>query len=721
MIEKKIYFKYIDVLRTILCIAVLFYHLGILPGGYLAVCSFFSLSGYLSCKSLMNNKKSLKDYYLSRLRKVYLPLVVVVLSTVGILSLIPGIIWVSLKPETTSVLLGYNNFWQISANMDYFARHTSSPFMHLWYIAILMQFELIFPIAFKLTNKFNNRKKSLIYGLLTVLCIFIFIFFNKFGSIMNVYYNTFSRVFSLLMGVSFACLHDIFKKKLIKNDNLYKGITYGLLIILVLFFIFVESGSSFFMLAMILTTLFTCIMIECAVNIQNNRTSNIFRYIKSISSSSYEIYLVQYPVLYLYQCIFGTDYLLLQVLLVSIVTLWISFPLHYALTNFKKLDSKKMLILIVCAAFSGLGCFKYIVARDNSEELKQLQEELTASSEKMAKQKEEYAKKQKEQEDAWAKLLAMEEPTMDEIKAKVRELPFVFVGDSVMLGAYSTLQANFPNAYIDAEVSRSGWKMAGILEGIDIKGPCVVHAGTNGGVSKEIFDGIMAATKGQDTYFLTVTNDMDMHVNTTIRAYCEMTDHAYLIDWEQLSAGQSEWFYADAIHLPPIGAQAYADIIFDAICQNEIAKFNKTKEEGIRAHEEATLKATTFYGDDLLIGMYDQLEANYSNANFISNNNLSYEDIRDSITLSIEEGTLTNRIVIVCRNLSDKQYQKLITLCKGHEVYIVSIKETKVENATWIDFYSEIKKNKDYISKDKVHLTDKGKEALSKKIIETIQ
>ena len=54
----------------------------------------------------------------------------------------------NLKPETNSVLFGYNNFWQLDANMDYFAMHSSSPFIHLWYIAILMQFELIFPFIY---------------------------------------------------------------------------------------------------------------------------------------------------------------------------------------------------------------------------------------------------------------------------------------------------------------------------------------------------------------------------------------------------------------------------------------------------------------------------------------------------------------------------------------------------------------------------------------------
>lgn len=73
----------------------------------------------------------------------------VTLISVAIVSFFSSINWLSLKIETTSVLLGYNNFWQINANLDYFARHVDSPFMHLWYISILLQFDLVFPFIYK--------------------------------------------------------------------------------------------------------------------------------------------------------------------------------------------------------------------------------------------------------------------------------------------------------------------------------------------------------------------------------------------------------------------------------------------------------------------------------------------------------------------------------------------------------------------------------------------
>lgn len=44
MKEEKQYYKKLDIIRIISCILVLLYHLNILKGGFLAVCTFFVLS-----------------------------------------------------------------------------------------------------------------------------------------------------------------------------------------------------------------------------------------------------------------------------------------------------------------------------------------------------------------------------------------------------------------------------------------------------------------------------------------------------------------------------------------------------------------------------------------------------------------------------------------------------------------------------------------------------
>ena len=142
MKDKKYFFD-LDVIRLISCIAIFLYHLNILKGGYLAVCTFFVMTSYLSCISAFRKEKfKLLDYYKNRLLHIYIPFLIVVFTTISIISFIPSTNWLNLKPETTSVIFGYNNFWQLSANLDYFTRHISSPFMHFWFMGILLEFEL---------------------------------------------------------------------------------------------------------------------------------------------------------------------------------------------------------------------------------------------------------------------------------------------------------------------------------------------------------------------------------------------------------------------------------------------------------------------------------------------------------------------------------------------------------------------------------------------------
>ena len=166
----KKYYKSLDWIRILACISVLLYHLNVLPMGYLAVCTFFVLSGYLSVVSCMKKENfSILKYYKERFLKLYIPLLIVVLISISGVSFFPIINWLNLKPETTSVLLGYNNFWQLSVNLDYFARHISSPFMHFWYIAILLQFDLVFPILFVAFKKIGEKIHKSVPCILTFL------------------------------------------------------------------------------------------------------------------------------------------------------------------------------------------------------------------------------------------------------------------------------------------------------------------------------------------------------------------------------------------------------------------------------------------------------------------------------------------------------------------------------------------------------------------------
>ena len=102
-LNKEKYYNNIDLLRLLSCIAILLYHLNILKGGYLAVCTFFVLTSYLACISAFKKEKlSLKDYYLKRLTKLYLPLVIVTFASIAVMATLQNFMAPSYSISTNS-------------------------------------------------------------------------------------------------------------------------------------------------------------------------------------------------------------------------------------------------------------------------------------------------------------------------------------------------------------------------------------------------------------------------------------------------------------------------------------------------------------------------------------------------------------------------------------------------------------------------------------------
>ena len=361
------YFRKLDILRIICAIGVFLYHLGFLSGGYLAVSSFFVLSGYLAVITNINKDKfSLKKYYFNKLKKLYIPLIIVTFISIGVVSNIPNTFWLNIKNETTSVLLGYNNFWQINANLDYFARHIDSPFMHLWYISILIQFDLVFPFIFILLDKLKKKINKNIPILVTLgLSIIggIFFYITSKNNLMNAYYNTFTRVFSCFLGMMLGYIHgeygNIFTLDITSN-KLKNIIFYLYIIVMIVMFKFVPSTSIYFSISMILINIITLRIIDYAVSINSNfnKFDNILR---SVGTMTYEIYLIQYPVIYAFQ--FLNIKYFIKIPLIIIIVLLLSYLIYFALfyrKNKKRLKNILLMLLIACSLY---GFVYYISAK----------------------------------------------------------------------------------------------------------------------------------------------------------------------------------------------------------------------------------------------------------------------------------------------------------------------------------------------------------------------
>lgn len=726
----KKYYKDIDLFRIFACLAIFLYHLGILKGGYLAVCSFFVLSGYLSCISgFKHDKFSFKDYYLNKIKHLYIPLVVLVGISISVISYIPDVVWLNLKPETTSVLLGYNNYWQLGANIDYFTKATTSPFTHLWFMAIILQFDLVFPFIFVLLKKLGNWLKGLPIALCSILSIvsfgyFIYLFNNK--GIMFAYYDTFSRLFALLLGVCLGFIHQYFTH-LIPFKRLYRVVYFLYIALIFVIFMFIDSSSNLMILMMGLSTLISLRIIDYGTyHYKNTRlVDDSDKFFMLLSNTCFEIYLFQYLIIYLFQ-LYGYENIISKIIII-IITIIISLLIHLGLDVFKKKNIFRCILIVIILSFTVDGLYKFYKAVDHTPEMLALEEQMNNNEDMMLAKQEEYLSKQQEEQENWNEVLEQLDKDEKALKDYVSKIKITGVGDSVMLGAINNLYAKFSNSYFDAKVSRTDYEAPKILRDLKNKGKLgdiiIINLGANGQCPEYCKTDIMNIVGNRTVLWLNVTNDKQVHVNAKLENIAKKYSNLYIIDWNKISSGHKEYFVSDGIHLTSTGRVAYTNAIFDYIYNMYLKEFNEKKNNIINEHNNELKTKISFFGNDLLLNSFDDIHDSFSDAKFLVKN-YTYNSLISDIKKEIENKTLNYKVVIALDKeleLTKEQYSYIRELLKDNELYIVKTgKDIIYIECNVLDF-SSIISNKDYLTADNRHLNKEGNLKLKELLINNIK
>lgn len=735
MKEKK-YFKNIDFVRFFACIMILLYHFDILKGGYLAVCTFFVLSGYFSCISLFNKEKvSLKEYYSNKILRLYLPLIVVVFISISCTSLFNKT-WLNLKPESTSIILGYNNYWQLSSSMDYFSSHINSPFIHLWYIAILLQFDLIFPYIFmllkKVGDKFNKIIPCILIFILTVGSTIYFYISGINNNLMITYYSTPTRIFSLLFGVLIGFIYHYYGNLIprkIKDSIFNRIIFYIYIVILLGLFIFIDSSNRLFLVSMILVTLISTRIIDYGTLNTSNNLSVFDKIIKLLSSISYEIYLIQYPIIYLLQTLNINIYLKYSIM-TSLIVL-ISYLLHFYFDkNNNKYKVIKCLDALIILSLTLYGIYIYYISKDYTKEMNELKEQLNNNQELISNSKETYLLNKKKEDEDWNKVLEELDNNENNLESIVTNLSIVGIGDSVLLGAVPNLYSTFPNGYFDGKVSRTAWDVNDIL--IELKNndmlgnPIIFNLGTNGDCSYQCKLNILNTCGDRDIFWINTVNYTD--VNERLVNLSKEYSNLHIIDWYSISKGHSEYFAYDGIHLTSVGRKIYTKSIYDSIYNLYLEKYQKEKENIINKHNDDINKKISFYGNDLLTNAFDSIKNDFTDSSFTTFDSISFKELKKNIENDIKNKSINHNIVFLFDNsfkLTTKEYNEIIKLCNSYNIYIVSlnsnINSSNIinDNVKVVDFYKEIKNN-NYLMPDNIHLNSNGNKALNNILKEII-
>ncbi len=321
-----------DGLRTFALFGVLLFHMfpRAVPGGYFGVILFFVISGFLSGVSAASAKSmEILPYYAKRARRIYPSLVIMVFITVQAIAILDHFRLQNAQPEILSVLLGYNNYWQISASADYFANlAANSAFTHLWYISILMQFEVIWPWLFR----FASGRTDKTIGILFLLSLFVMPVLSFVPSVSRtlLYYGTLCRIHALLGGAWLGIRYASSKRRRKVKPVLSLGLV--LLFFAGSLFLYLHAGGEndwVYHFGMVSYALVCCLIVRTVLMDQRTAGRLLDQpFCAFFSRYSYEIYLWQYPVLFL----FGLKNLntaawhyVLQALVILVMSVWTNY------------------------------------------------------------------------------------------------------------------------------------------------------------------------------------------------------------------------------------------------------------------------------------------------------------------------------------------------------------------------------------------------------------
>ena len=210
------YVPAIDGLRTVAVLGVLIYHFNPawLPGGYLGVGMFFTLSGYLITANLMRSYRrgkglGLPTFWLRRFRRL-VPAVALMLVTVLLLTIFFDLPKLGENARFSLSSLFYVNNWHVIAEgqsyFDRFAGH--APLDHMWSLSVEEQFYLFWPLVLFVLLKLTGGKRAPLVVSTLVLAAVSFgwmaFLFNTGSDATRVYEGTDTRAGGILLGAALA-------------------------------------------------------------------------------------------------------------------------------------------------------------------------------------------------------------------------------------------------------------------------------------------------------------------------------------------------------------------------------------------------------------------------------------------------------------------------------------------------------------------------------------
>jgi peptidoglycan/LPS O-acetylase OafA/YrhL len=299
----------IDILRSVAALGVFFYHQHIgdllaqytkiksftiidIFGASYAVPLFFLISGYCIHLSNISYLKAnqilpLKKYYLKRFLRVYPPYLLATIFAI----IVNCLIRVNDYPSFTDALV------HLFALQGFFKSSFNSINVVLWTITIELAFYLIYPIFYYLRSKYSLNRALLFTLIVSGISI-------GFFSIAGQYDNAPQEYFVLNLWFAWCCGAYLADKKMLNNGDLNKPVyklIYGFIIACFILSLNLNY-QAFFIIRYQLSILIWTAPMVFLISKENwfeKHQGIVIRIMVCIGLSSYSLYLLHEPLLYL--------------------------------------------------------------------------------------------------------------------------------------------------------------------------------------------------------------------------------------------------------------------------------------------------------------------------------------------------------------------------------------------------------------------------------------
>ena len=601
----------LDGMRALAIIAIIFYHLmpHVLPGGYLAVNIFFVLTGFFITASVIEEygqkgKLAYKRYLARRFQRLFLPLLGMLLSVTAYITLFQRDLLLNLRPWLLSSLGMVNNWWQISVGGSYFELfYVQSPFMHLWFLSVISQFYVIWPLIVLLLLALYKDKRIILYtavGLSLFSALAMAMLYVPGEDASRVYYGTDTRLFSFMIGSALSVvwplerLNEPVSKRTKRRLTLAGFFSYAVLG--VMFSRMLDSQTLTYRGGMYLNSVIIGVGVVLTAHPATSLSKMMrFKPIQWLGRRSFLLYLWYYPVISLYQAkvvdtsVDPGQHILIQLaimLSLSEIGYQIFEKKRWKMTSVQFWRPADTIARIkasgsegstrhfsgnlapfvgFCLLLTALTGFVQARSGENAS-VQELREQIAASQSKMEAMNRDDSTRSR----AINNIEGLERETV----LFAHGADITFIGDSVLLSVADQLVTIFGRAVVEGAVSRQLYQTTEVIADLEkreqLHDTVVVFLGSNGTFTQTQMETFITEIGTSRNLFFLTTNVPRIwkdSVNEQLALAESNHSNVHILDWNAFSSGHDEWLLEDQVHPNPIGAQQLALFVAEEIYQ----------------------------------------------------------------------------------------------------------------------------------------------------------